>query len=205
MYLDGAGLKNLAREESNSMLTAYIVTAVIGGVLILVSLFGGADHDHSFDHDSGVSGDAHHGHDFHAWLPFFSLRFWTYLFLGFGLTGILLTLLTNVSSAFGTVISISVGLICGLAIAYTMRFLQLSETTSMASEKDLVGAEAKVLVPLHSDHPGKIRANVKGELIDLVALSDGKESIEAGEQVMIVELEGDRAKVVRRSMFFGEE
>lgn len=202
MYLLVAGLDRPVREVSFVMLSAYIITAVIGGVLILVSLFGG-DHDHSLDHDA--AGDLDHGHDFHAWLPFFSLRFWTYLCLGFGLTGILLTLLTSVPQVLAAGISLGVGLMCGLAIAYTMRWLKVSETTSVANEQDLVGAEAKVLVPLHNDHPGKIRANIKGELIDLVALPDGQESIEVGEQVMIVGIEGQRAKVVRRSMFFGEE
>ncbi|MCW5947244.1 MAG: NfeD family protein [Fimbriimonadales bacterium] len=182
------------------MLPAYVMTAVIGGVLIIVSLFGG-EHDHSLDHDSDLSVDK----EFDTWLPFFSLRFWTYLCLGFGLTGLLLTLFTDLAAPMTAGISGGVGLLCGLAIAYTMRWLRVSETNSSASEADLIGAEAKVLVQLRPESPGKIRANIKGELIDLVALADEKDSIGVGEQVMIVSIDGDRAKVVRRSMFFGEE
>ncbi len=194
------------------MLTAYIVTAILGGVLIVVSLFGG-DHDHSveLDGDLGVEAgiDVAGGHsidtDFDVWLPFFSLRFWTYLCLAFGATGLLFTLLTDMHAVPVAVVASSVGLLMGFGVSVALRWLQKSQTSSAVSERELLGVEARVLVPLKTGSSGKIRATLKGEMIDLLAITDEGQEIAAGEQVMIVDVENDRARVVRRSAFFGDD
>ncbi len=88
------------------MLTVYLITAVVGGAFVLLSAFGGShddfDHDADFDSDAGFESDAgldadfgadaDHGELVHAdvWLPFLSMRFWTYFLTFFGVTGMLL-------------------------------------------------------------------------------------------------------------------
>ncbi len=187
------------------MLSLYIISAIVGGALILVSIFGGhgdsdTDIDHDVDHDfsAGHEGDAVHSD---LWLPFFSLRFYTYGFTFFGLTGLLFEMF-KVEKMTGFWLALALGVVCGLMASATMYYLSKTSTTSGAEEKDLVGADAKVLVPVKRSLPGKIRCTIKGDMIDVIAVSDEETEIPAGERVMIVAMENQRARVVRRSDFF---
>lgn len=194
------------------MFALYVVTAIIGGVLILVSALGvhSADggHDGQFDIGHGGGHDLHAGHDGDAhadvWIPFFSLRFWTYLATGFGVTGLLLTWFSSISVGAGAALAGATGLVAGLGVSYAMHYLRSVDTSSTATERDIVGADAKVLVALKPGEVGKVRCNVKGELIDLIAFPDDDQPIEVGADVMIVGIDKDRVRVVRRSMFFGD-
>lgn len=187
------------------MLSIYIISAIVGGALILASIFGGhgdsdAGIDHDVDHDlsAGHEGDAVHSD---LWLTSFSLRFYTYGFTFFGLTGLLFEMF-NVEKMTGFWLALAVGIVCGLMASATMYYLSKTSTTSGAEEKDLVGADAKVLVPVKKSLPGKIRCTVKGDTIDVIAISDEETEIPTGERVMIVAMENQRARVIRRSDFF---
>jgi membrane protein implicated in regulation of membrane protease activity len=190
------------------MLTLYICGAILGGILIGASAFiGGHDADHDVDHDVDHSLDHGHDHDVHGdfWLPFLSLRFWTYGLMVFGVVGLLLTWLTNVSTASGAVLSIASGLVAGTGVAYLMRSLRGSDSDSLAREQDLLGVEAKVLVPIRGETSGKVRVNVKGELIDLVASTTEETPLDVGDSVLVVGIDGGKASVIRRETFFGEK
>ena len=89
------------------MLALYIGTMLFGFVLIAISaLLGGGDQDgdmdvdHDADVDSELDADADADHDvdndaadLRLWLPFLSMRFYTFLSFAFGLSGTLMTLL----------------------------------------------------------------------------------------------------------------
>ncbi|MCO5295253.1 MAG: hypothetical protein M9921_00180 [Fimbriimonadaceae bacterium] len=199
------------------MLTLYIVTAIVGGAMVLVSaLMGGhdADTDHDFTHDADVhvevdsdtdsDAGADHGGD-HAgpWLPFFSLRFWTYLLAAFGLTGVLLTWLTDTPQPTVLTWSIAMGLVVGLAVSYLMLVLKRIGVDSSISSSDMLGIEARVTVPIRGALMGRVRCNVKGEALDVFATSDEDRVFEEGQSVVIVEMVGDKARVVSREDVFG--
>ncbi len=197
-------------------MTLYIGALVFGGVLLGSSiLLGGHD-------DADVEGDATgdlHG-DPHAsdgaldkdlpadeassadgdglgvlWV-LRSLRFWTFFFAFFGLTGVLLDGLGLVASEWVSLaLSGGMGLLIGGGAATILRALARDETAHAADERDYVGKSASVLVPIKKGSVGKVRVEVKGQLVDLLAEAD--EDIDAKGEVLIVEMEGARARVAR--------
>lgn len=180
------------------MLLVYLVSAIVAGVLVLLSLFGG-DHDSDTDVHVGDT-DLDHG----VWLPFFSLRFYTYFFAGFGATGLLIHYLTQTNPVTGAIISGLVGLASGLIVAMLMRALRTTETTTSAKDKDVLGKEATVLVAIRGSNPGRIRCSVKGDIIDFLAVSDEPVDIESGEKVVVVAMDNGRAQVVSVGAIFEE-
>lgn len=179
------------------MLIAYIVSMIVGGALVVMSaITGHGHHEASFDH----GGDADHGGGDHdTWIPFLSLRFWMYGLTAFGLSGILLLFLAKQSVAASVPWSIGTGLICGLIVSYITRLAMKSEADSSAKTQDMLGKSANVLVPIRPGLPGKVRFSVKGEWIELLALPQENESIEANEEVIILNIERDRAYVMKKS------
>ncbi len=200
------------------MFAAYIVAAIVGGGLILFAAFAGlgshADVSHGdIGHEAGPqhleAQDSDHGSDGDqgagaVWLPFFSIRFWTYTIATFGLVGSILTLTRVCPEPLTLVISVCSGVFMGVLAAFIVRILGLAARTSEAAETDFMGAMAKVTVAIRDGLPGKVRTTVRGDIIDLVALSDSGGTIEQGQEVMIVGIEGDKARVALQSEYLGE-
>lgn len=191
------------------MLIAYIVSMIVGGGLVLMTAISGhghhdvdlGHHDADLGHgDADASHDSDHGSgDADLWLPFLSLRFWTYGIAAFGFAGTLLVTLANLSETASIPWSIGTGLLCGLAVSYLTRLAMRSETDSSVKTHDMLGKTASVLVPVRPGLPGKVRLNVKGDWIEVLALPHEAESIEAGEDVVVLTVENDRAYVMKKS------
>lgn len=198
-----------------------MVAAIIGGGLVLFSALGGLAHggleaDGGIDADHDVGGAdaetsgtelapaADHGAGAAGapaaefWIPFTSLRFWTYLCAVFGVTGLALTLFAKTGEPFTMVVSIVTGLLMGLAASGIVHWIAKNESQSAISEQDFLGAEAKVLVPVRGRLPGKVRLQVKGSTVDLVAVAENEREMEAGEEVLVVGFEGNNARVARK-------
>jgi len=173
------------------VLVTYIICAVVGGVLVLLSLLFG------HDHDMGGELHAEHDTDVHAdlWIPFFTLRFWTYALTFFGLTGLSLTQWSGIPSHSIITWSIITGLVCGLGVSFAMFLLRRDEVTSTAGEEDIIGSTAKVLVAVEKEKPGKVRVELRGETIDMLAFTDEEMPLALGSRVLIVSLEGRGARV----------
>lgn len=182
------------------MLSTYIVAALVGGLLIVLSVVGGIHHG-----DSDVGADGHdgidHGHDgvdAHEgpWIPFFSVRFWTYFASTFGICGLLLSLLVKTPEPTSALLSGGAGLIVGLLVAYGMRALSRTDTDSSIAPKDLMGREATVVVAIRGRDPGRVRVSVKGEILELLATCEEDFDLEAGSRALVVDMEGDKVKVM---------
>jgi membrane protein implicated in regulation of membrane protease activity len=185
------------------MLTVYIICAIVGGGLILVTAFtGGGDHDagHDIGHDADVGHDVSHdsGHDGAdgPWLPFFSVRFWTYLIGVFGSVGLLLTLLSDSREPTTALLSAGTGLLSGLVAATLVRWLSTHESDSTAREADFLGQRARVTVPIRENQLGRIRTTVKGELLDILATAEEPKALAEGSEVVIIGMENGRATVM---------
>ena len=210
------------------MLTIYLISAAVGGTLVVLSaLSGDGDHDMdgadaggNVDFDGELDGEVsgHFEGDIHpdvadgalvakntaeltTWLPFFSLRFWTYFSAGFGGTGSLLTWLGLAGTTATVGIATSTGAIAGLGMFYTMRAIQGSETDSAATVGDLAGQDAVVSVRITADEPGEIRLDFKGMTVELLARSKDGQELEAGIEVVILDFNGTQAWVTRREQF----
>ena len=96
-----------------SLMAIYITAACIGAGLIALTLLVGGDHDADID-SPDAEGDA--GFDAAGWLPFASLRFWTFFSAAFGLTGIGLSAL-DLSRAPSIIFSVGAGYVSGLFVS----------------------------------------------------------------------------------------
>jgi membrane protein implicated in regulation of membrane protease activity len=182
------------------MLSFYLFSAVLGGILVGFSAFFGADDGHDTDTDTDT--DSTHDSDSDSggtWLALLSLRFWTYTLGALGTTGALLTWLTGLGSFAVLTAAIGTGLLAGFSISTLMRLLKRSESSSLPERANLLGAGARVLVTVRPHETGKVRLDVNGELVDLLAVSDAEHTLEAGTQVIIVALEGDKARVIQHA------
>lgn len=196
------------------MLTVYVACGVVGLTLLILSLFtgdhsdAGVDHDASLDLGQGLEAGLPHpaehgwspGHPETGggplWLPFLSLRFWTAFLAVFGSLGTLLTLQKLAGPAATLGWSALGGAVSGTLVAYALRALQRGDDPGV-SEGEFLGKEGRLLVATGPNRLGKVRVEAKGEIIDLVALSEGDQVIEAGESVIVVGLDGSRARVLR--------
>ena len=192
------------------MLTIYIVAAIMGGVLVLFSALGGGEGDLDQDVDleadadveleAGIDADTDgpDGGDLASWLPFLSLRFWTYFTAFFGLSGVLLSTLTEWGGTAVATAAVGVGFTTGFGVATFMRLLAKTQTDSGIGSRDMIGAEGVVLLPVRVGDIGKIRVQIKGDVIDLIARVDGDEPLDVGAEVMIVAFEENTATVIPR-------
>jgi len=160
------------------------------------------DHEHELDLSQGgvLDGVDPEG----IWLPFLSLRFWTYAAAGFGVTGGILTALGSLAEPVVGLAAGGTGLVAGLAMSYAMRALKRGEAHGHVGLADYQGSEGTVRVAIHPGGTGKIRARVRGEEIDLLATSDATESLPVGSPIIIIDMVGAQAKVVGRSAIVGD-
>ena len=167
-------------------------------------LDGGAeelDFDGEVDHELELGhGDLTHGADAghgttvgDAVGVFLSMRFWTFALMAFGMVGSLLHYLNLSGFGVGLALAIVSGLFSGLAAALTFRMLK-GTVSSSTSQDETIGKMAKVTVPLHKGSLGKVRILVKGKRVDMLAITDA-ESVDAGDEVVVVEFRGDHALV----------
>lgn len=185
------------------MLSIYWGTFLFGGILIGASIFmGGGDGDGDFDKDVSIDkdvsldfdGDGSSDFDSMAWLPFLSLRFWTF-FLGlFGLSGILLTGMET-----GATITLATSCVLGVGMAYPISYLfqklKSDSVTSLTDSKDYTQEIAKAILPIRANGQGKIRISTSGELVDLIATNPTATDIEQGSEVLVISVDKGIATV----------
>ena len=181
------------------MTLLFGICAAVGGVVALLSLLMGGDHDAGGD----VSADADAGGDVHVgsaevggefWLLFTSVRFWVFFLLFFGVSGMLFQL-AGFSNLVVLLISLPFGLAMGSGAAWVFRRLMARPVSSGFAPEELVGLEAKVMLPLASGQQGKVRLELRGGFVERVAFTEGGESIARGERALIIAVRGDRLLV----------
>jgi membrane protein implicated in regulation of membrane protease activity len=69
------------------------------------------------------------------------------------------------------------------------------EASGEAALLEARGRSGRVLVPLSRDHRGKVRVQIKGQTVDLLATTSGGE-LKAGVEVVVLDVRGDVAEVV---------
>jgi membrane protein implicated in regulation of membrane protease activity len=128
---------------------------------------------------------------------FLSLRFWIFACLAFGMTGALATWLHLAGTAVTLVLSLVMGLGSGFLAAWAVRALVQSSVGADASNDDAVGAVGRVLLPFGRGKIGKIRIQLRGQSVDLVARTEEEEQLAVGAAVLVESLQGDQAVVSR--------
>jgi hypothetical protein len=194
------------------LIYAYVFALVLGSVLLGASfLLGGKDldHDHDVGHDVDAHVDADHdldghadaGHETHGDLGGFfgvlaSMRFWTFFAAFFGLTGIVLDGLDLAIPGVALGLAIGVGFLTGWTAVTLIKRLSANDTGVAATVDDYVGKSGEMLIAAGPKRLGKIRIELKGTTVDVLAESDDHDILR-GEQALIVEMRGDKAAVVK--------
>jgi membrane protein implicated in regulation of membrane protease activity len=192
------------------LIYAYVFALVLGSVLLGASfLLGGKDldHDHDVGHDieahvdHDLDGHAEAGHEAHGDLGGFfgvlaSMRFWTFFAAFFGLTGIVLDGLDLAIPSVSLGLAIGVGFLTGWTAVTLIKRLSANDTGVAATVDDYVGKSGEMLIAAGPNRLGKIRIELKGTTVDVLAESD-EHVIPRGEQALIVEMRGPKAAVVK--------
>ncbi|MEA5539480.1 NfeD-like protein [Limnoraphis robusta Tam1] len=199
------------------MFNLYLFCLVVGGAFVALAAFAGldgVDFDQDFDPDiQFLDKSAKTEEDKYIsrknrrrrrglGLPFFSLRFWTFGGCFFGLTGVILSLLNPVMSPQLTLwISIAVGVVSGTAMVWALRLLQRQQADSMVRADDLLGLPTIVEIPFDHNSRGKVRLNIKGTTLDLMAMTEDLQEFSKGDQAFVVGVEKNKVWVVSEAAF----
>ena len=65
--------------------------------------------------------------------------------------------------------------------------------------EDLIGLCATVELPFDGDSKGKVRVNVKGSMVDLIAITDDPSRFQVGDRVLIIQMEDKKVWVTRHN------
>lgn len=188
----------------------YLAALVIGvGTIAVQLLFAGKGDGAELDGADADGGDADgdadadgHVHGDAGLMPFLlSLRFWTFFLLAFGMVGTLLHVFQLASSWLTPILAVVMGAGSGALATWTFRALKRAETTSAASPRDTVGQVGKVLLPVNPGSRGKVRIELRGQSLDLIATTED-EGFASGELVMVEELDGQVVRVSRAPQEF---
>jgi membrane protein implicated in regulation of membrane protease activity len=156
------------------MVALYVVSLIVGGGLLLLSLLVGGEAGEVDGVDSGglegtASGEGSPG----SALPLASMFFWTFFLAFFGLTGVLLSTLARGAGTLLTVLlAVGMGTGAGLIAYQVLRRLGRAEVDSCVRPTDLVGRLGRVVVPVGREQPGKVRVELKGRTVELLAYGD---------------------------------
>jgi hypothetical protein len=176
------------------VLAIYVGALLFGGLLIAASAFGAGDHP------TGGFGahaaDAHAEGSLHGQLiALFGVRFWSFSTAFFGVTGLLMR---TAGVRGGVVIGVVVGVAAGLGASAFFRKMTREAVGRVGDAAALVGREGRLLLPVGPAQQGKVRlARPAGGSVDLVAEATESEALEAGAEVIIVEVRGNLAIVTR--------
>lgn len=204
------------------MFLIYLVSFIVGGIFVGLSALGGidgAEFDNDFDIDDfdmdidfdveiSEYGDKDERSSLikrrkrkFPRLPITSLKFWTFGFCFFGLTGLILSWLQPLGISAGVILAfaIGMGLICGTSIVTVLRTLQSNQANSLVESDDLAGLIGTVEIPFDNQSKGKIRINIKGSMIDLIAITEESKLFTRGEQVLVIGRENNKVWVVSQN------
>src|SRR5688572_15274706 len=172
----------------------FVAALVFGAGALGVQLFMGGDSGHGDGgghdaHPALQDGDHDHGGGSHgglasAALVVLSLRFWVFAAFAFGLTGTVIRVLGLASPLLALLLAVLVGFGSGALAVWVFRALARSESSSAVASDDLIGQLGRVLVPLAPGATGKVRLDLRGQAVDMLATTDDA-SIGAGELVLV--------------------
>jgi hypothetical protein len=172
------------------MLSLYLFSLIVGGVLLAAAAFGGGHgHDHSgaFDH-------AHHDTDGAA--KFLSLRTLTYFLFGFGGVGGGLSW-AGMNRWLALPIALTLGFGVAALVGLTFRYLARTDSGERSGEDSFVGLQGKVVLPIADGGLGKVMVQRGDRTYELVArpLDASATGIPNWKAVVVVEMNRGTALV----------
>lgn len=179
------------------MIGLYLAAFLFGAVLVGAALVGFGDKDADAG-DHGDHGDhaGHDGKDVAAdahWLPFLSLRFWSFGAASFGLTGLLVSLLP-VPWLVPLALALIVGLSVGTGTSWLFRRVRTDEVSGETSLARYAGEEARVVVTVRPGSTGRIAVDTSAGRVEIPAKTRDR-VLAPGERVLVASVAGGVADV----------
>lgn len=188
----------------------YLFALILGlGVLLVQIGFGklhdvgqgagdapGGAHDGDTGRDIGTSG-AHVQGDEGVVGLLLSTRFWVFTLLGFGLSGTLLHYATTVGPILTALVATFAGFTSGIFAALAFRVARTSSISSTAHASHAVGKVGRAIADCQKGGLGKIRIELKGQVVDFLATTD-EPQIARGEAVLVEDMKDGIAHVSKR-------
>ncbi len=200
----------LGHLSPSDMFTIYLIALLVGGFFVTLSLFGG-------DGDSDAALDAHADFDAHAdlgghadvagdhgpgagagFVDLLSLRTLFLFSAFFGLTGTVFTW-QDAGEPYTALLAVLVGLVAGLGGSLLIKRVAQKQVSSTVTTDDLRGKTARVRLPFEPGEHGTVDVVVKGSRLRVLArpFDDSEGAFAPGDEVVIVEMQGREARVVR--------
>ena len=204
-------------------LSIYLFSLILGGTFVVLSVLAGAgdadadfdvdvDADVDVDMDMDVDADADVDVDADAdgeglsdvetrigkkYRPWFSFKFYTYTLGFFGLTGVLLTLV-GTAEPLGAMLSAMMGLIAGFGVSYLLHYADKDSASNRATtDRDFLGAQAEVLLPIKKGDRGRIRVQMGGRTVDMRAETEDEGVVlDMNDECFVLDIEDGVAKVL---------
>lgn len=186
------------------MTGVYLFFALVGGVLAAVMTIGGGDIDADADLDLDVDFDADPDLDTgdlaegagSALSSLLSFRTLVFVSAFFGITGLTLPLV-GAGATVTFVLALAVGGLAGFVNDRLIRWLKRSSGDTRITNDALVGAQARVSVPVEGGRRGRVTVDIDGRSIPMVAEAyrDLRESFAQNEDVVVIEVENGVARI----------
>jgi membrane protein implicated in regulation of membrane protease activity len=186
----------------------YSLCFMVGGIFVLLAAAGGLDGvDFAGDFDIDVEtpidvDDIDVGTQIDQtltalrnrwWLPFLSLRFWTFALCFFGLTGLLLSWAQpDLPRWLAALLALVMGLFCGLVAALVLRSLARQPVSSLIRPEELTGQIATVEIPFDAHSRGKVYLRLRDSTISFLAMTQEDREFQKGDAVLVVGLEHNK-------------
>jgi membrane protein implicated in regulation of membrane protease activity len=183
------------------VLTVYLAALIFGlGLFAVQMFFSSSDADHPGAHLGDAGGHALTDSDVHAtshgdWASIFtSLRFYMFAAIAFGVVGAPVTWLGLGAPGLTLMASLGTAAVVGAAAALGFRLLGRQTLSSGAAAPELVGHVGRVLLACEKGRRGKVRLNVRGQIIDFIATTE-EERLAPGAAVIVQEVHAERLVV----------
>ena len=98
-------------------------------------------------------------------------------------------------------IAAGMGLFCGTAMAWILLALRRRQADSLVRSEDLLGLTGTVELPFDATQKGKVRLQVKGAMVDFVALTDETTPLSKGDPIVVMGTKNNRVWVVSAETF----
>ncbi|MEA5465996.1 hypothetical protein [Leptothoe sp. PORK10 BA2] len=202
------------------MQSVYWFCFVIGGVFVAIATLSGVG-DADFDAEADVDLDADLDGDapdigFDAQIDtdlqllqkvkgayVFSLniltsfKFWTVGGFFFGLTGLSLGWVQpNWPASLIFITALIMGILLGSALATALRHLARRHADSLIRTEDFAGRVGIVELPFDSQSKGKVRLELRGSVLHMMALTDDTKQFVPGDKILVVNVDHNRLWVV---------
>ncbi|NEP61543.1 MAG: DUF1449 family protein [Symploca sp. SIO2G7] len=126
-----------------------------------------------------------------------SFKFWTVGGFFFGLTGLSLSWIQpNWPAVLVFITALIMGILLGGTLAITLRHLARRHADSLIRTEDFAGRMGIVELPFDAKSKGKVRLELRGSVLHMMALTDDTKQFVPGDKVLVVNVENNRLWVV---------